>query len=211
MKVIAINSSPRNNSNTENAIKMVFVELEKQGIETEIITIGKDIISGCKSCGGCFKSRNNKCTIVNDRLNDDIQKLIEADGIILGSPVYYGAINGTLKAYLDRLFYVSGANGNFFRHKVGASVIAVRREGGIQAFNELNAYLLYSEMFIPTSNYWNITYGTIPNECQQDEEGKQIMSVLGKNMAHLLKMNELAKDHLNPPAPIKKTFTNFIR
>ncbi len=211
MKVIAINSSPRENGNTENAIKMVFNELEQQGIETEIISIGKDKISGCKSCGACFKMRNNKCSISDDRLNDDIEKLLEADGIILGSPVYYAAINGTLKAYLDRLFYVSGANRNFFRHKVGASVIAVRREGGIQAFNELNAYLLYSEMFVPTSNYWNIVHGTMPNECHQDEEGKQIMSVLGKNMAHLLKMNELSKEHLEAPAPVKKTFMNFIR
>ncbi len=211
MKVIAINGSPRANGNTENAIKMVFNELEQQGIETEMISIGKDTVSGCKSCGACFKMKNNKCVISNDRLNDDIEKLLSADGIILGSPVYYAAINGTLKAYLDRLFYVSGANGNFFRHKVGASVVAVRREGGIQAFNELNAYLLYSEMFIPTSNYWNITYGTMPNECQQDEEGKQIMSVLGTNMAHLLKMNELSKQHLEAPQQVKKTFTNFIR
>lgn len=210
MKVIAINGSPRKNSNTENAIKMVFAELESQGIETEIISIGTDTIRGCISCGGCYKTRNSKCSL-DDRLNADIEKIKEADGIILGTPVYYAGMNGTLKAYLDRLFYVSGANGNFFRHKVGCSVVAVRREGGIQAFNELNEYLLYSEMFVPTSNYWNIIHGTQPEECKQDEEGKQIMSILGKNMAHLLKMNELSKEHLKAPEQVKKTFMNFIR
>lgn len=211
MKVIAINGSPRTNGNTENAIKMVFAPLEEQGVETEIINIGKDKIHGCKSCGGCFKSQDFRCAFSDDRLNDDIQKIKDADGIILATPVYYAGVNGTLKAYLDRLFYVAGANGNFFRHKVGCSIVAVRREGGQQAFNELNTYLTYAEMFIPTSNYWNIIYGTKPNDCQQDEEGKQIMNVLGSNMAYLMKMNEFCKDKIQAPEKAKKTFTNFIR
>jgi multimeric flavodoxin WrbA len=116
-----------------------------------------------------------------------------------------------MKSFLDRAFYVSGVNGYMFRHKVGASVVAVRRSGGLPAFNELNNYLNYSEMFLATSNYWNVIHGTMPGEVHQDDEGVQIMRVLGKNIAYLVEMREHAKTSIEAPELERKKFTHFIR
>lgn len=209
MKVIAINGSPKAKGNTYHAIKLVFEEMEKFGIETEIIHVGNQVFRGCMACGACAKNRDEKC-IFDDGINDIIQKMKKADGIILGSPVHYSAIAGTMKSFLDRAFYVAGVNGGLFRHKVGASVVAVRRSGGLPTFNQLNNFINYSEMLMPTSNYWNVIHGRAPEEVLQDEEGIQIMKVLGKNMAWLLKLVENGK---NIPAPEKdkKIFTSFIR
>lgn len=209
MKVIAINGSPKAKGNTYHAIKLVSEEMEKFGIETEIIHVGNQVFRGCMACGACAKNRDEKC-IFDDGINDIIQKMKEADGIILGSPVHYSAIAGTMKSFLDRAFYVAGVNGGLFRHKVGASVVAVRRSGGLPTFNQLNNFINYSEMLMPTSNYWNVIHGRAPEEVLQDEEGIQIMKVLGKNMAWLLKLVENGK---NIPAPEKdkKIFTSFIR
>ena len=135
----------------------------------------------------------------------------DADGIILGSPVYYSAIAGTMKSFLDRAFYVGSSNGGMFRHKVGASVVAVRRSGGIPTFDQLNNYINYSEMLMPTSNYWNVAYGTKPAETLNDEEGMQIMRVLGKNMSWLMRLVEFGKDSIEAPEQENKTFMNFIR
>jgi len=208
MKVIAINGSPRANGNTYHAIQEVFKELEKGNIETEVIHIGRDKISGCMGCGKCYKTKDDKCIITDDNLNIWIEKLKEADGIIFGSPVFYAGMNGTMKSFMDRLFYVAGANG-LFRHKVGAAVVAVRRSGGIPTFNQLNIYMTYSEMVIATSNYWNVIHGTMPHDAEQDAEGNQIMQVLGKNMAWLLKTVSTSK--IEKPAPVKKIMTNFVR
>ena len=120
----------------------------------------------------------------------------EADGILLGSPVHYASLGANMKSFLDRAFYVSGANGNLFRHKVGASVVAVRRSGGLPTFNELNNYLNYSEMMVPTSNYWNLIHGTTSGAVLQDEEGMQIMRVLAKNMGYLLELFNHGKNKL---------------
>jgi multimeric flavodoxin WrbA len=133
----------------------------------------------------------------------------EADGIVLGSPVYYSGIAGTMKCFLDRTFYVAGVNGNLFRHKVGASVAAVRRTGGSMTFNSLNHYLSISEMLVPSSNYWNVIHGLEPGDAAQDDEGIQIMRMLGKNMAWMLRMREASKN--TEPAESEKIFTNFIR
>ncbi len=208
MKVIAINGSPRANGNTNHAIKEVFKELEKENIETEIIHIGKEKISGCMGCGKCYKTKDDKCIIQDDKLNLWIEKLKEADGIIFGSPVFYAGMNGTMKSFMDRLFYVAGANG-IFRHKVGAAVVAVRRSGGIPTFNQLNIYMTYSEMVLASSNYWNVIHGTMPKDAEQDAEGNQIMQVLGQNMAWLLKT--IAESKVEKPAKVKKVMTNFIR
>lgn len=209
MKVIAINGSPKAKGNTYHAIKLVSEEMEKFGIETEIIHVGNQVFRGCMACGACAKNRDEKC-IFDDGINDIIQRMKEADGIILGSPVHYSAIAGTMKSFLDRAFYVAGVNGGLFRYKVGASVVAVRRSGGLPTFNQLNNFINYSEMLMPTSNYWNVIHGRAPEEVLQDEEGIQIMKVLGKNMAWLLKLVENGK---NIPAPEKdkKIFTSFIR
>jgi multimeric flavodoxin WrbA len=211
MKVVVFNGSPKPKGNTYHAIKLVTDELEKNGIETEIVTVGNKMISGCIACNQCVKNKDEKCSIKNDGVNEWIQKMKEADGIILASPVHYASVAGNMKSFLDRAFYVAGANVSLFRHKVGASLVAVRRSGGLPAFNELNNFLNYSEMMIPTSNYWNVIYGTKPGEVLQDEEGVQIMKVLGQNMAYLLKLIEFGKGSVKAPEMEKKVYTNFIR
>jgi multimeric flavodoxin WrbA len=135
----------------------------------------------------------------------------EADGIVLGSPVHFSGMSAALKSFLDRAFYVSGANGNLMRHKVGAAVVAVRRSGGVATFDQLNHYILYSEMFMPTSNYWNVIHGRTPGEALQDLEGCQAMRVLGKNMAYLLKSLDSSKKDLAAPEQERKVMTSFIR
>lgn len=211
MKVVAFNGSPHKKGNTYNAIETVAKELEKEGIEVEIVHVGNKAIRGCMACGGCSRNQNEKCVLDKDEVNEWIQKMKEADGIILGSPVYYSAIAGTMKSFLDRAFYVASSNGGMFRHKVGASVVAVRRSGGIPVFDQLNNYINYSEMIMPTSNYWNVAYGTAPGEVTQDEEGMQIMRVLGKNMAWMMKVVEAGKSQVKENEKEDKIFTNFIR
>lgn len=211
MKALAFNGSPNKEGNTYHAIKIVTAELEKEGIETEIVQLGNKPISGCIACSQCIKRKNEQCVIPGDDVNEWIQKMKQADGIILGSPVHYSAMGGTMKSFLDRAFYVAGVNDSMLRHKVGASVVAVRRSGGLPAFQQLNNYLCYSEMLIPTSNYWNVIHGTLPGEAMKDEEGVQIMRVLGKNMAWLMKLVENGKGEVVPPEKEKKRFMNFIR
>ena len=172
---------------------------------------GNKAVRGCVACYQCVKNRNERCVLPGDEVNDWIQKMKGADGIVLGSPVHYAAIGGTMKSFLDRAFYVAGFNNAMLRHKVGAAVVAVRRSGGLPAFSQLNNYLLYSEMLLPTSNYWNVIHGRTPGEVLQDQEGVQIMRVLGKNMAWLLKLVEHGKGAVAPPEREAKIFTNFIR
>jgi multimeric flavodoxin WrbA len=209
MKVVAFNGSPRKEGNTYHAIRLVADELEKEGIEVEIIHVGNKSIKGCLACNYCVRTGQNKCITKDDPVNEWIEKMIEADGIILGSPVHFSAIGGAMKSFLDRAFYVVG--GGLLRHKVGAAVVAVRRSGGIPTFNQLNNYLNYAEMLIPTSNYWNVIHGTAPGEAMKDEEGKQIMRVLGKNMAWLMKLVENGKGKVLEKEKEDKVFTNFIR
>jgi len=211
MKVVAFNGSPNIEGNTYQGIKMVAEVLQSEGIEVEIVHVGNKIIRGCIACGGCVKNQNEKCVLPGTEVNEWIQKMKEADGIILGSPVHYAAIGGTMKAFLDRAFFVTSVNKSILRHKVGATVVAVRRSGGVNAFDQLNNYINYSEMLIPTSNYWNVIYGLTPGEAQQDEEGKQIMRVLGKNMAWLMKLVEFGKGEVKEPDREEKVMTNFIR
>jgi len=147
----------------------------------------------------------------SDPLNEWIPRIKEADGIIISSPVYFSGVAGTMKSFLDRLFYVSLSNGNFFRHKVGAAVVAVRRTGGSSTLDTLNHYLSYSEMMLANSSYWNIIHGTVPGDANQDLEGVQIMETLGENMAWQLKMREATKDSIPAPARKQKVMTSFIR
>ena len=146
MKVIAINGSPNNEGNTFHALRMVGDELTESGIEFEILHIGHKMIHGCLACGKCAVNKDEKCVIKTDDLNKWIQQIKEADGIILGAPVHYAGIPGTMKSFLDCLFYVAGSNGGLFRQKVAAAVVAVRRSGGSATFDSLNHYLNYSEM-----------------------------------------------------------------
>ena len=210
MKVLAFNGSPKKEGNTWHAISMVTAELEKENIETEIIHVGNKTIRGCTACGQCRIHQNEQCVLPGDEVNEWIQKMKRADGIIFGSPVHYAAMAGTMKSFMDRAFYVAGANNGLLRHKVGAAVVAVRRSGGLPAFDQLNNFINYSEMLIPTSNYWNVIHGAQPGEVTQDEEGKQIMRVLGKNMAWLMKLVENGRDTVTEPEREAKIYMNFI-
>ena len=209
MKVVAINGSPKKQGNTFAAISAVGEQLIKENIEVEILHVGNQPVRGCIACQQCAKNRNEQCVLGGDEVNAWIQKMKEADGLILGSPVYFSAIAGTMKCFLDRAFYVASSNGGLFRHKVGVSVVADRRAGGVTTYNQLNNYINYSQMFMPSSNYWNVTYGGAPGEVLQDEEGKQILRILGKNMAWLLKTK--AASSIPLPEPEQKTLFNFIR
>ncbi|GHT32570.1 FMN reductase [Bacteroidia bacterium] len=209
MKVIAINGSPNKNGNTAYALKTVGAALQKEGIEFEILEVGGKRIRGCIGCDQCSEQQNMQCQFTDDVVNESVAKMVAADGIVIGSPVYYSGIAGTMKSFLDRSFYVAAANGAQFRHKVGASVVAVRRTGGSATFNGLNHYLNVSEMLVPSSNYWNVIHGLEPGDAAQDAEGVQIMQTLGENMAWLLKMREAGKK--TEPAGVEKIYTNFIR
>jgi multimeric flavodoxin WrbA len=211
MKTVAFNGSPKKDGNTYHAIRMVADVLEKEGIETEILHVGNKAVRGCLACGQCVKMKNEQCVQTDDPVNEWIQKMKVADGIILGSPVHFSAIGGTMKSFLDRVFYVTGVNDSMLRHKVGVSVVAVRRSGGLPTFNQLNNFLSYAEMLLPTSNYWNVIHGTKPGEVTQDEEGKQIMQTLGRNMAWLMKLVEHGRETILRPEREDKIFMNFIR
>jgi multimeric flavodoxin WrbA len=211
MKVIAINGSPNKEGNTFHALNMVGNELKASGIEFEVLHIGHKMLHGCIACGKCALNKDEKCSITADDLNQWIPRIKEADGLVFGSPVYYSGIPGTMKSFLDRLFFVSGSNGGLLRQKVAAAVVAVRRTGGSATFDSLNHYLTYSEMIIATSSYWNVIHGAGAGEVDKDAEGKQIMRVLGKNMAWLLKMKETTAGSIEPPKKERKEYTNFIR
>jgi len=211
MKVIAINGSPNKEGNTFHALSMVGEEIIAGGIEFEILHIGHKLIHGCIACGKCAVNKDEKCSIATDDLNKYIPQVKAADGLIIASPVYYSGVAGTMKSFLDRMFYVSGSNGNLFRHKVAAAIVAVRRSGGSSTLDTLNHYLAYSEMIIATSSYWNIIHGRTLGEVAQDGEGVQIMHVLGRNMAWLLKMKEATAKTIETPHKEKKVITNFIR
>jgi len=187
MKVVAFNGSARKDGNTALLIKTVFKELENQGIETELIQLAGKPVHGCIACRKCFSAKNKKCAQTKDIINDCIEKMIEADGIILGSPTYFANITPEIKALIDRSGFVARANDNLFARKVGAAVVAVRRAGAIHAFNSLNLFFLITQMIVPGSSYWNIAYGREVGEVQKDEEGMRTMHVLGQNMAWLLK------------------------
>jgi multimeric flavodoxin WrbA len=209
MKVIALNGSPNRKGNTYQALRVLGNELEAAGIEFKILQIGHLNIRGCMGCLKCYTNRDGKCSVSGDDFNAQLLEITAADGLVLGSPVHYSGIAGTMKSFLDRLFYVSGANGNWFRHKVGAAVVAVRRSGGSSALDGLNHYLNYSEMIIATSNYWSIIHGRTPGEAAKDTEGVQIMRVLGKNMAWIMMMKESST--VTPPEKEEKEMMHFIR
>ncbi len=209
MKVIALNGSPNVQGNTALALDRVCAVLAGEGIETRRIEIGKGAVHGCLGCGRCFEVRNRRCVLNDDILNGILDVLFDADGLLVGSPVYYAGINGALKCILDRAFYVASANGRAFRHKVGAGVVAVRRGGEIAAWEQINKYFTISEMFVPSGSYWNMVFGTEPGEAAGDAEGLQCMEVLGRNMAWLLKA--VAAGSATLPVAVEKAITNFIR
>ena len=186
MKVIGINGSPRREGNTGLLIKTVFAELEKEGIETELIQLGGKVVHGCTACGKCREIKDARCHIKNDLLNEITAKMIEADGMILGSPVYFADITPEMKALMDVSGYVMRGNGHLLKRKVGAAVIVERRGGALHAFESINNFFLINQMIVPGSSYWNFAFGRNPGEVVNDEEGMQTMQTLGENMAWLL-------------------------
>ena len=186
MKVIAINGSARKDGNTAILIRRVFAELEKEGIETELIQLAGHVIRGCTACNMCQKNLDRHCAVTNDIVNDCIDKMVAADGIILGSPTYFADITSELKALIERSGRVGGANGGLYRRKVGSGVIAVRRGGAIHALDSIQHFLHISQMIVPGANYWNMGIREI-GEVEADEEGMRNMQVLGENIAWLLK------------------------
>ena len=205
MKVLMINGSPRANGNTTAALAQMQKVFEKNGIEVEAYQIGKQDIHGCIGCGYCYK--NGKCTF-DDVVNELAEKLAEADGVVIGSPVYYASPSGSLLALLDRLFYSSKCNKTM---KVGASVVAARRGGLATAFDVLNKYFTISGMPIASSSYWNDVHGARAGEAVADEEGMQTMRNLAENMTFLMRSIALGKEKYGEPTMEKKTFTNFVR
>jgi multimeric flavodoxin WrbA len=186
-KVVAFNGSARKGGNTAILLRYVLKELEAEGIETELIEMSGTKIHGCLACRECSKKKNRRCSQTGDMGNVYIEKMEQADGILLGSPTYVADVTPEIKALMDRACLVSKANGGLFRRKVGAGVVAVRRAGAIHAFDALNHFFLISEMIVPGSSYWNIGIGLEPGDVERDEEGIRTMKTLGQNMAWLLK------------------------
>jgi multimeric flavodoxin WrbA len=186
MKVVAFNGSPRSDGNTAILLNHVLEPLQAQGITTEVVQLGGSDIHGCRGCYGCRKTQNARCIHDDDAANQAIAKMIEADGIILGSPTYFADVTPEVKALIDRAGFVAMANGGLLQRKVGAAVIAVRRAGEIHAFDSINHFFLISQMIVPGSCYWNVGVGREKGDVLQDEEGLRIMKVLGENMAWLL-------------------------
>lgn len=191
MKVIAFNGSPRKNGNTAQSIQIVFEELEKAGIETELIQLGGRKVFGCLACGKCWETQDNRCIRNDDDMNTFIAKMQEADGIIIGSPTYFSNVSTEVKALIDRCGFVSKANGgDILRGKVGAAVVSVRRAGSTFTYSAINFFFGIAEMVIPSSSYWNMTLALEPGDVQNDEEGKETFRTLGKNMANLLQQTQ---------------------
>ncbi|BBD08742.1 flavodoxin family protein [Desulfovibrio ferrophilus] len=187
MKVVAFNGSARKKGNTQVLIDHVLGELRTEGIETESISLAGKNIRGCVACLKCFKNQDKRCAVDIDFLNDCVEKMLGADGIILGSPTYFANVSTEMKALIDRAGMVSKANGDMLARKVGAGVVAVRRGGAQQVFNGLNAFFLIGQMMVVGSSYWNVGFGLNRGEVEKDAEGVQTMQTLGRNMAWLLK------------------------
>ena len=187
MKVVAINGSARKDGNTAILIRHVFRELESEGIETELVQLAGHVIRGCIACYKCFERKDGHCAVTGDIINDCIDRMHEADGIIIGSPTYFADVTAETKALIDRCGMVGRANYECYRRKVGAAVVAERRAGGMHVFDTINHFFTISQMIIVGSSYWNIGMGREIGAVEGDTEGMQTMEILGKNMAWLLK------------------------
>ncbi|MBR3031496.1 MAG: flavodoxin family protein [Clostridiales bacterium] len=205
LKVLLLNGSPRTNGNIATALHEMESVFEKEGVEFETIQLGKMDIRGCLACESCRKT--GKC-VIDDIVNELSKKFEEADGLVIGSPVYYGSANGTLMSALQRMFYSTHFDKSL---KVGASVVSARRSGCTATFDELNKFFTLCNMPVATSQYWNNIYGWEPGEGKVDDEGMQVMRVLARNMVFLMKSIALGKEQVGLPEEENRVWTNFTR
>jgi len=207
MKVLLVNGSPHPKGSTFTALSQVAAQLGKNGIETEIMQIGSKAIRGCIACGKCAET--GYCVFRDDPVNEGIDLLKSADGLVVGSPVYYAGPNATLCAFMDRVFFMKSAP---YAFKPACAISSCRRAGSVATMDRLNKYFTIARMPVVSSQYWNGVHGNNAGEAQQDGEGMQTMRTLGDNMAWLLKCIEAGrKAGINPPAPEPWICTNFIR
>lgn len=205
MKVLLINASPRSNGNTALALSQMIEVFNEEGIETELVNIGKKPIRGCIACLSCRKT--GKC-VFDDEVNETALKFAECDGLVLGTPVYYASANATISAFCDRLFYSTPFDKTM---KVGAAVACARRGGCSATFDQLNKYFTISGMPVASSQYWNSIHGGAPGEAENDGEGLQTMRTLARNMSFLMKSIALGKEKFGLPEKEERIATNFIR
>ncbi len=205
MKVLIINGSPRKNGNTSVAVREMEKVFAENGVEVETMQIGSQAIRGCIACGSC--AEKGKC-VFDDAVNEAAPKFEAADGLVVASPVYYASANATLIAFLDRLFYSTSFDKTM---KVGASVVCARRGGCSATFDELNKYFTIANMPVASSQYWNSIHGRGKGEAEMDEEGKQTMRVLARNMTFLMKSIALGKEQFGLPETEEHAWTHFIR
>ncbi|MCE4564441.1 flavodoxin family protein [Maribellus sp. CM-23] len=191
MKILAINGSPRKNGNTALLIHEMFKIFEAEGFQTDLVQLGNKPVHGCTACAKCKEEQDGRCHIKNDHLNLCIGKMLEADGIIIGSPVYFADVTTEIKALIDVAGYATRASGHLLKRKVGAGVIAVRRGGALHAFETINNFFLINQMIVPGSSYWNFAIGRNPGDVLNDDEGMQTIRTLADNMVWLL--NQLKK------------------
>jgi len=208
MKVIAINGSSKADGNTATALRAMAEVLKTEGIETELVQVGGQLIHGCIGCGYCGSSERNLCVFRDDLVDDTALKMREADGIILGAPTYYAGIPGDMKAFLDRIFFSSS---RYFKYKVGTAITAVRRGGGVDVVHQLMNFFNLSETVTPPSQYWTIVYGLAKGEALRDSEGMQTVKKNARAMAWLLKVIEASKGKVPLPPDEDHVFTHFIR
>jgi len=187
MKVVAFNGSPRKDGNTFILTNYVLEELKNEGIETELVQVGGKPIRGCMACYKCSENMDQRCSVTKDIVNECIEKMISAQGVILASPTYFCNVTSEMKALIDRAGFVAKANGDLYKRKVGAAVVTERRMGSIHTFNSINHFFFISQMIVPGSNYWNMGIGLEKGDVEKDGEGIETAKLLGQNMAWLLK------------------------
>lgn len=208
MHVLMLNGSPHRDGCTRTALDEIAAVLSNEGIDSEIFWLGNDPIAGCIGCGTCF--RTGSC-FRHDLVDAFIEKARTADGFIFGSPVHYAAASGAITSFLDRAF-MAGSSQGIYRHKPAAAVVSARRAGTTAALDQLNKYIVFHQMPLVPSQYWNMVHGSTPDQVRQDAEGLQIMRTLGRNMAWMLKAFAAAREAgIVPPEPEKTIRTNFIR
>ena len=210
MKIVAINGSPRKNGNTALCLETVRREVEAAGVEFQVFQPGANV-HPCLACYNCLDTGSLRCVQTDDMVNDIIAACIEADGILLASPVYHGGIAGNMKCVLDRLMLAAGCGVNQLHHKVGGALCTLRRSGGMETYQQLLGTMDTMEMIVVTSDYWGAVHGAEKGEAAQDTEGMEVAAKLGRNMAWTVKALAAAKETLPPPETHARTMTNFIR